>query len=184
MRASEACTKAGRPGESLPVLELVFQQQPSVTALRDKLRDVYEAAGQFRELAAILIADADHGDDDASTRYANYKRAAEMLLYQLEDAVAAQVPAQKALELQPDDHGALMLNIDVLITSGQLEDAGRTLEAAIAAQKKRTPELAQQQQRMGRVCAARTPRSRPSSLSSRPSSVTTSWRSSRCERSR
>ena len=52
-----------------------------------------------------------------------------------------------------DDHAALMLNVDVLITSGQLEDAGRTLEAAIAAQKKRTPELAVLQQRMGRVCA-------------------------------
>jgi tetratricopeptide (TPR) repeat protein len=152
MRASEACAKAGRPGEAVPVLELVFQQQPGVTALRDKLRDVYEAAGEFRQLAAILAADADHGDDPTA-RYTNYKRAAELLLYQLEDAVAAQSPAQKALELQPDDHGALMLNIDVLITSGQLEDAGRTLEAAIAAQKKRTPELAQQQQRMGRVCA-------------------------------
>ncbi|HEX5059027.1 MAG TPA: hypothetical protein VFV99_06690, partial [Kofleriaceae bacterium] len=152
MRASDACAKAGRPGEAVPVLELVFQQQPGVDALRDKLRDVYEAAGEYRQLAGILTADADHGSDPA-TRYANYKRAAELLLYQLEDAVAAQVPAQKALELQPDDHGALMLNIDVLITSGQLEDAGRTLEAAIAAQKKRTPELAQQQQRMGRVCA-------------------------------
>ena len=37
--------------------------------------------------------------------------------------------AARALELQPDDHAALMLNVDVLIQSGQLEDAGRTLEA-------------------------------------------------------
>jgi tetratricopeptide (TPR) repeat protein len=152
MRASDACSKAGRPGEAVPVLEMVHQAQPQIVDLRDKLREVYEAAGEFRQLAGILTADADHGHDDEA-RYTNYKRAAELLLYQLEDAVAAQVPAAKALELQPDDHGALMLNIDVLITSGQLEDAGRTLEAAIAAQKKRTPELAQQQQRMGRVCA-------------------------------
>ena len=113
---------------------------------------MYEAAGEYRQLAGILIADADHGSDP-TVRYTNYKRAAELLLYQLEDAANAQVPAQKALELQPDDHGALMLNVDVLITSGQLEDAGRTLEAAISAQKKRTPELAVAQQRMGRVCA-------------------------------
>jgi tetratricopeptide (TPR) repeat protein len=152
MRAAEAAARAGRPGEAVPVLELVYQQQPQVDSIRDKLREVYEAAGEFRQLAGILTADADHGSDP-DTRYANYKRAAELLLYELQDAVAAQVPAQKALELQPDDHNALMLNIDVLITSGQLEDAGRTLEAAIAAQKKRTPELAQQQQRMGRVCA-------------------------------
>jgi tetratricopeptide (TPR) repeat protein len=152
MMAADAAAKAGRPADAVPVMEVVHQQQPSVEVVRTKLREVYEAAGEFRQLAGILMADADHGED-AAMRYANYKRAAELLLYQLEDAVAAQVPAQKALELQPDDHNALMLNVDVLITSGQLEDAGRTLEAAIAAQKKRTPELAQQQQRMGRVCA-------------------------------
>lgn len=152
MRAADAAARAGRPGDAVPVLELVHQQQPQVEAIRDKLREVYEAAGEYRQLAGILTADADHGSDPAA-RYANYRRAAELLLYQLEDAVAAQVPAQRALELMPDDHSALMLNIDVLIASGQLEDAARTLEAAIAAQKKRTPELAQQQQRMGRVCA-------------------------------
>ena len=51
---------------------------------------MYEAAGEFRLLAGILIADADHGSDPAA-RYTNYKRAAELLLYHLEDAVAAQV---------------------------------------------------------------------------------------------
>jgi tetratricopeptide (TPR) repeat protein len=152
MRVGDAAQKAGRPGDSVPVLELVHSQQPGVETIRDKLREMYEAAGEFRQLAGILIADADHGSD-AALRYTNYRRAAEMLLYQLEDAAAATVPAQRALELQPDDHGALMLNVDVLITSGQLEDAGRTLEAAISAQKKRTPELAVAQQRMGRVCA-------------------------------
>jgi tetratricopeptide (TPR) repeat protein len=152
LRVGDASQKAGRPGDSVPVLELVHQQQPGIEIIRDKLREMYEAAGEYRQLAGILIADADHGSDPAQ-RYTNYRRAAELLLYQLEDSAGAQVPAQKALELQPDDHGALMLNVDVLITSGQLEDAGRTLEAAISAQKKRTPELAVAQQRMGRVCA-------------------------------
>ncbi len=152
LRAGDAAAKAGRPADAVPVLELVHQQQPAVEIVRDKLRDMYEAAGEFKLLSGILIADADHGSDP-TTRYTNYRRAAELLLYQLEDAAAAQVPAQKALELQPDDHQALMLNVDVLIASGSLEDAGRTLEAAISAQKKRTPELAVAQQRMGRVCA-------------------------------
>ncbi len=150
MRAANASTQAGRPADAVPVLEVVHQAQPGVEILRDKLREMYEAAGEFRLLAGVLIADADHGTDPAS-RYTNYRRAAELLLYQLGDAPGAQVPAAKALELQPDDHTALMLNVDVLITSNQLEDAGRTLEAAIQAQKKRTPELAVLQQRMGRV---------------------------------
>jgi Tfp pilus assembly protein PilF len=51
----------------------------------------------------------------------------------------------------PEDHGAAMLYVDVLIGSGQTAEAGRVLEAAIAAQKKRSPELATMQQRMGRV---------------------------------
>ncbi|MDX2088817.1 MAG: hypothetical protein SFX73_13250 [Kofleriaceae bacterium] len=152
LRAANASTQAGRPGESVPVLEVVHQAQPSVETLRNKLREMYEAAGEFRLLAGVLIADADHGTDPAA-RYANYKRAAELLLYHLQDAAGALAPAQKALELQPEDHGALMLNVDVQITSNQLEDAARTLEAAIAAQKKRTPELAVLQQRMGRVAA-------------------------------
>jgi tetratricopeptide (TPR) repeat protein len=51
-----------------------------------------------------------------------------------------------------------MLNVDVLIQSGQLADAGKTLEAAIGSNKKRTPERARElavlQQRMGKVAAA------------------------------
>jgi tetratricopeptide (TPR) repeat protein/Tfp pilus assembly protein PilF len=153
LRAASASTRAGRPAEAVPVLELVHQHQPGASIVRDKLREVYDAAGEYRLLAGVLVADADHGSDPAA-RYANYKRAAELYLYQLEDPANAQVPAQRALELQPDDHAALMLNVDVLIQSGQLEDAGRTLEAAISAQKKRTPELAVLQQRMGKVSAA------------------------------
>jgi tetratricopeptide (TPR) repeat protein len=152
LRAAAACAQAGRPGEAVPVLEHVHQQQPAVEVLRARLREVYEVAGEYRLLASILLADADHGTD-AAARYAAYRRAAELLLYHLGDSAAAQGPAQRALELQPDDHAALMLNVDVLIAAGQLDDAGRSLDAAISAQKKRTPELAVLQQRMGHVAA-------------------------------
>jgi tetratricopeptide (TPR) repeat protein len=153
LRAAAASTQAGRPADAVPVLELVHQHQPAASIVRDRLREVYDAAGEYRLLAGVLVADADHGSDPAQ-RYANYKRAAELYLYDLEDPASAQLPAARALELQPEDHAALMLNVDVLIQSGQLEDAGRTLEAAIGAQKKRTPELAVLQQRMGKVAAA------------------------------
>ena len=150
LRAAESAAKAGRPGDAVAVLELVHQAQPAVEVVRGRLREMYEAAGEFRMLAGILIADADHGSDPEQ-RFASYRRATELLLYELQDSAGAQVPAQRALELKPDDHAVLMLNVDILIASNQLEDAGRTLEAAIAAQKKRTPELAVLQQRMGRV---------------------------------
>lgn len=147
---ADAAARVGRPGEAIAVLEMVHEAQPSSEALRTRLRELYEAAGAHRELAAILIADADLGTDTPA-RFANYKRAAELLLYQANDAAAAAGPAGKACELVPEDHGAAMLYVDVLIGSGQTAEAGRVLETAIAAQKKRSPELATMQQRMGRV---------------------------------
>lgn len=157
LRAAHAAAQAGRPVDALEVLEQVHAQQPDAQAVRLKLREMYEVAGSFRELAGVLFADAEHSED-AEQRYTTYRRAAELYLYQLEDAASAGPAAQKALELRPDDHAALMLNVDVLIASGQAEVAGRTLEAAIAAQKKRSPELATLQQRMGRVCATQNDR--------------------------
>ena len=146
---ADAAARAGKPSDAIAVLEMVHQAQPGAEALRGKLRDQYEAAGAHRELAGILIADADHGTDK-DARFAAYKRAAELLLY-VNDAAAAAVPAGKASELAPDDHAVAMLHVDVLIGSNQTEEAARVLEAAIAAQKKRSPELATMQQRMGRV---------------------------------
>lgn len=157
LRTASAAASAGRPGDALEVLELVHGQQPAAEDIRVKLREMYEASGAFRELAGVLFADAEHGSDPEA-RFGNYRRAAELYLYQLEDAPAATGPAQKALELRPEDHAVLMLNVDVLIASGQPDVAARTLEAAIAAQKKRSPELAVLQQRMGRVCAAQNDR--------------------------
>lgn len=145
-----AAHRVERPADAVPVLEVVHQAQPAVDAVRGKLRELYEAAGAHRELAAILIADADVGTDPAE-RFASYKRAAELLLYQAQDAAAAAGPAGKACALAPDDHGAAMLHVDVLIGAGQTAEASQVLEAAIAAQKKRSPELAMMQQRMGRV---------------------------------
>lgn len=146
---ADAAARAERAAEAIPVLEMVHQAQPSADALRGKLRELYEAAGQQRELAGILTADADLGSDPAQ-RFASYKRAAELLLA-VGDAAAAAGPAGKASQLMPEDHGAAMLHVDVLIGSGQTQEAAKVLEDAIAAQKKRSPELATMQQRMGRV---------------------------------
>jgi len=152
MRAADAATRAGHPADAVQVLELVHQAQPQVATVRAKLREFYELAGAYRELAGVLLADADHVED-VGERLANYRRAAELYLYQVADYEAATLPAQKALELSPDDHGTLMLYVDLLMGLGRVAEAGTTLEASIATQKKRTPELAVLQQRMGRVAA-------------------------------
>jgi tetratricopeptide (TPR) repeat protein len=152
-RATDAATRAGKPAEAIPVLEHVHAAQPGLDHVRARLREFYELGGAHRELAGILLADAEHGQDPLD-RFANYKRAAELLLYQVGDAAAAAVPAERALELSPDDFPVTMLTVDVMLGTGQVEQAGRVLEASIAAQKKRTPELAVLQQRMARIAAS------------------------------
>ncbi|MBP6836338.1 MAG: tetratricopeptide repeat protein [Kofleriaceae bacterium] len=152
MRTADAATRAGNPADGVPVLEVVHGQQPEVGVIRDRLREAYEAAGQFRELAGILFADAEHGTD-VEVRFTTYRRAAELYLYQAGDAAAAAPATAAALGLKPDDHGAMMMHIDILLGLGQVDDAARTLEESINAQKKRTPELAVLQQRMARVAA-------------------------------
>jgi tetratricopeptide (TPR) repeat protein len=147
---ASASAQAGRPAEAIPVLEMVHQAQPAATALRDKLRELYAQAGAHRELAAVLMVDAEHAGDVPS-RFELYRRAAELLLYSAGDPAAAAAPAGRASALMPDDHAAAMLHVDVLIASAQTEAAAQVLDAAIAAQKKRSPELATMQQRMGRV---------------------------------
>jgi len=151
LQVADCAAKVGRPGDAVPVLEMVHQSQPDDETIRAKLRDQYEASGAYRELASVLIADADHGSD-AGFRAGAYKRAAELLL-QLGDADSALEPARKASELQPDDQPSAMLYVDALMNAGQVEAAAAALEAAIGAHKKRSPELAVLQQRMGRVAA-------------------------------
>jgi tetratricopeptide (TPR) repeat protein len=152
LRVADASAQAGRPADAVPVLEVVHQQQPGAQDIRAKLREFYELAGAHRELAGVLVADADHADED-DQKYDHYKRAAELLLYNVGDAAAAADPAQKALALKPKDHAAAMLFVDVQLGSGQVESAAQGLEAAISSHKKRSPQLAVLQQRMARVAA-------------------------------
>jgi tetratricopeptide (TPR) repeat protein len=146
---ADASARAGKPADAIAVLEMVHQVQPGAEAVRVKLREQYEAAGAHTQLEAILMADAEHAADPQA-KFNAYKRAAELFLA-AGDAAAAAVPAGKAAELAPDDHQTAMLHVDILIGSGRTEEAANALETAIAAQKKRTPELATMQQRMGRV---------------------------------
>lgn len=149
---AEAAENAGRPGDALQALEVVHEIQPGSDEIRHRLRRIYELSGEHRRLASVLLADGDHAKDDG-LRYEAYRRAAEVLVYSLGDASAAVDPARKALDLRPEDHDATVLYADVLLASGQTQQVVDMLDAAIAAHKRRSPELAVLQQRMARVSA-------------------------------
>src|SRR5690349_3587468 len=129
-RLAEAAEKCGMEQIAQQGLEYVHQLQPEVTAIRDLLRRMYEKAGSYRELAGLLLADAEHATDD-DTRYQCYRQAADLLVNKLGDTEAAVVPAQRARELKPDDHETVLLVGDVLIASGQIREAVELLMPAI-----------------------------------------------------
>ena len=152
LRLAGAADKADLAETARSGLEHVHQTQPDSAEVRDWLRHIYETSGAHRELAALLVADAEHSDDD-ELRYASYRRAAEVYLH-LQDPGAAADPANKARELRPDDHDSTTLAADVLTAAGRVDEAIALLEPAIAAHKRRSPELASLQQRMGHIAAA------------------------------
>ena len=149
---ADASERAGRPEASRRGLEHVHQAQPGEAVIRDRLRVIYEQSGAHREFATLLLADGDQGTDEG-TRYGAYRRAAEVFLLELGDPEAALEPAQKALALR-EGHDATILLVDVLTAAGRTQDVVGVLEPAIAAHKRRSPELAGLQQRMARAAAA------------------------------
>ncbi|MCP4449093.1 MAG: tetratricopeptide repeat protein [Myxococcales bacterium] len=133
-------------------LERTHQDQPENPEVRMRLRGMYEASGSRRELANLLLIDATYSNDD-DERYEILRSAASIFVNELADAEAAIAPAQAAKELRPDDHATVVLLADVLITSGQIDEAIAMLEPAIAAHKRRSPELAALQYRMSKIGA-------------------------------
>lgn len=153
VQLAEAGAKAGMVPIAQQGLEYVHHIQPSSVQVRELLRKIYEQAGSHRELAALLLADAEHAADD-DARYEHYRQAADILVNKLGDTEAAVVPAQRAREIRPDDHGTVCLVADVLIGSGQIREAVELVMPAIDAHKRRSPELAALQFRMARAAAA------------------------------
>ncbi|HUH03733.1 MAG TPA: tetratricopeptide repeat protein [Kofleriaceae bacterium] len=153
LQLADAAEKANRPDAAREGLEEVHRQQPGAAVVRDKLRHIYELSGAYHELATLLLRDGDHGEVKKA-RYAAYRKAAEVFLMSLGDPASAMEPAQKALDLEPEDHDATTLYADVLTAAGRLDDAIAVLDPAIANHKRRSPELAALQQRMARISAA------------------------------
>lgn len=153
LQLADAADKAGSPALALGGLQTTHRAQPDEGRVRDLLRALYEQTGATRDLADLLLVDAEHADDDDG-RYELLRSAADLYVNHLDDAAAAIEPAQKAKELRPDDHATQVLLADVLIGSGQLDQAIAMLEPAIGEHKRRSPELASLQYRMAKVAAA------------------------------
>lgn len=151
---SEAYEKLGRPEDALAGLLSVHRQEPDATAIRDRLRTLLETLGHKRELAGLLVGDAEL-EANVTNKLALLQRAAQLYL-DMDDAQTATVPLGQAMELAPDDDRTRLLLVDIQIRLGRTEEATAIVDQAMNAHKRRrSPELAQFQVRMGRICALR-----------------------------
>jgi tetratricopeptide (TPR) repeat protein len=151
---ADAAAHTGANDQGRAGLERAHLDQPENEEVRDRLRTLYGEVGAHRELANLLLADA-QASSDGDVQYEKFRMAASIFVNELGDAESAVGPAQSAKELRPDDHGTIVLLTDVLVASGQLDEAVAMLEPAIASHKRRSPDLATLQHRMAKVFGAR-----------------------------
>jgi tetratricopeptide (TPR) repeat protein len=128
----------------------VCSVQPGLPALTERLRALYEAIGAYRELADMLLADAEGAPEEE--RFELFRRAGRMLIDGLGDAHAAIPALEAAAHLKPDDHETTLFLADAYMAYDRHADAGAMLEAAIARHtRRRSPELADLQHRMAKL---------------------------------
>lgn len=150
---ADACEQTGRLERAREILDHVRIAENDDRRVVDRLRGIYIAMGEHREVAAMLVAEANVSDD--ATKFEKLVEAGSILVEQAQDPEAALEPLVAARELRPDDARLTVLLVDALMASERLAEAGSLLEAAIAAHpKRRTPELSQLQHRMGRYARA------------------------------
>ncbi len=150
---AEACDKLGDPMAARDVLERVYAEQPGDPTLRARLRQMYEAAGEHRGWASMLMTEAETVADSGE-RF-NILCTAGNLFLQADDSLELAFQAfEKALEIKPDAD-VLVRSVDAQVRLGQIEEAATRLDEAIRTHgKRRSPELSVLQHAMARVADA------------------------------
>ena len=153
IQLANAAAAIEKPELALVGLKETYAKQPEDDYIRGLLRSHYSKEHADRELAEILLKDAEFATS-SNAKYDNLRNAADIFMNRLSDPTAALEPANQAKEIKPNDHDTLIMLADLLIVSGKLDEAIDMLTPAIAAQKRRTPDLATLQYRMAKVSEA------------------------------
>jgi tetratricopeptide (TPR) repeat protein len=154
IRLAEACDRTGVPENARSGLEHVYQAQPTVVEVRDRLWSLYETIGARIELATMLVAEA-LANEDQEEKFSQLHRAGTLFLEAGEGGVEQAIaPLEEAVQIKPDDHGTTIMLIDAYSSTNRFAEAGKLLEQAIAARgSRRSPQLAELQYRMARLAA-------------------------------
>ena len=154
---ADACDKLGCPEEARRGLERAQDQDPANTALRERLRALYERLSAHGPLADLLVLEAGEAPDD-DRRFGLLREAGRLRLRRTDAPASAVGPLSEAASLCPTDHEVNLLLADALLATGLVDEAARLLEDAIGRHAgKRSHDLASLQHRMSRVVAARAP---------------------------
>lgn len=146
----DASRKIQQPQYARQGLELVHAAQPGDASVQQALRSLYEEIGAHRELAQIVLAEAEHAADN-DQKFELLRKAGELLVA-VGDAEAALVPLAQAAALRPEDHELIIALSDAYMGSGRLQEAVELLQEAINGfKKRRSPALAAMQLRMARI---------------------------------
>ncbi|HVU02621.1 MAG TPA: tetratricopeptide repeat protein [Polyangiaceae bacterium] len=151
VRLAEACERSGSPMEARPFLEMVHEKAPGDELVRTRLRRMYEAAGAYAELAAIMIAEAEHATDEG-TKFDRLMEAGDLSL-RVEGGERTAIDAyRRAYTIKPEEHRVVQKLADALGAVGEIEEAATLLDRAIDAfGKRRSPELSELQHCMARI---------------------------------
>jgi tetratricopeptide (TPR) repeat protein len=146
VKLADACERGEHLGEARSALERALAIAPTNPAVRARLRDVYNVLGAGRELADLILQDADAATD-AATRCGLLLHAGRLLLDGGEAPAHAASVLEEARSLLPpqppsagpraDEQEILLLLSDAYLLVGRVADAQTLLDIAIAAHKGR-----------------------------------------------
>jgi tetratricopeptide (TPR) repeat protein len=154
LQLAAAAHQLGHPEEAKPGLEHARRKQPDNAEIRGALREIYEAVGADRELAKLLVADAED-TADAEVKLDLLRRAADIYV-DLGDTESALPLIRSVLEISPGDARATLTLADAYLVSGMLDEADAVLDEALGEAKgRRSPEAGMLYHRKAAVAGGR-----------------------------
>lgn len=151
---ADAAEKAGTAMVARSALEAMQREHPEDETLRRRLRHMYEVAGAYAELAAILFDQAQHAAEP-SDQFNLLCEAGELFLKAQVGSAACEI-FERALGLKPDAYGVASLLADAYLAQDNVDAASKVLQQAVDAHgKRRTLELSQLQHGLARVARAK-----------------------------
>ena len=150
---ADAADSSGSPMDARVALEEAFSADSGDERLRARLRSLYEAAGAYQELAAILLEEAEKNDDDA-VKSSLLVEVGDLYL-QGNDGESACGVYERAKEITSSPYLVTSKLAEAYILMGKVDQAESVLQAAVETHgKRRSPELALLQRSLARVAQA------------------------------